>query len=275
MSVFLDSAREISQLAAQHDAVLVAFSGGKDSLAVMDLCRRAFKRVAGFFMAFVPGLRCDDERLAIAVSWGVEVRHYPHWGFLDCLRSGVYCNNGAAHDRIPKLAHFDIYRIASADFGIPLIVTGMKASDSASRRKNLVRRLTKETIRHPISQWRDFDVMAYLQLHAIPLPPSPKGRRSAGVDLKGESLVWLYENYPDDFEKVCQWFPYAEAVIHRERLYFGYTQPIREVGPGGDPPKPAEERTLQPAANHGKSPAEAPRQHQTGRPARRHRVEPA
>lgn len=45
-------------------SVLVSFSMGKDSIAVMDLCFKYFKHVQPFFMYMVPGLKFQEEALA-------------------------------------------------------------------------------------------------------------------------------------------------------------------------------------------------------------------
>ena len=53
MSVLSDTIREMKAMAAEHSAVVIAFSGGKDSLTVLDLCRRFFHRIECFHFEFV------------------------------------------------------------------------------------------------------------------------------------------------------------------------------------------------------------------------------
>jgi phosphoadenosine phosphosulfate reductase len=249
MSVLCQAFETVQHLATRHDAALVAFSGGKDSRAVMDMARRSFRRVVGLFMYFVPGLDCDRQRLEIAEQWGIEVVKYPHFTFLDALREGTYCWGGIGHSSIPRLTRQEIYDLARFETGIRIVLTGIKSSDSLARRN--AKRITSRDVYHPIIKWKDFDVLAYCGLHGIPLPQTPSGQRSSGVDLRYRSLLWLHEHYPDDWQRLLQWFPFAEAVLWREKWFYGGSpgpgQPVCEVHASKDPPLEAEGRPLQPA----------------------------
>lgn len=250
VSIFSRTADMITGLARRHDSALIAFSGGKDSLVVMDLARRHFKRVAGLFMYFVPGLQCDADRLKIAEAWGVPVIQYPHFGFLECIKHGVYA--WERHKEFPQLTRQQIYDLARRDCDCKCVLTGIRKSDSMARRNP--KRMTSADVYHPIFEWKDFDVFAYCELNQIPLPATPSGQRSSGVDLKGKTLLWLHENYPDDFDRICDWFPFARAVLYRERWFYGYQGGADEtpiIHDGESPPQPDQECALQPATDYG------------------------
>lgn len=207
--------------ARKSDAILVGYSGGKDSLAVLDLCVRSFKRVECFYMYLIPGLRCIEEMLDYARQrWGVTIHQFPHWVLQKFVTSGVFCNNHYSLDDLPEWKLKDVYNFACIETGIPLIATGAKRADSLWRKRSLSTSAFDDVI-YPIVGWNKFDVVSYLKARAIPLPNS-SGRSATGVDLSTPSILWLHDNYPDDFARLCEVFPYAEAVIHR-RTWYGVT----------------------------------------------------
>ena len=206
----------LKEASARSDAVLVSYSDGKDSRVVMDLCVRSFSRVEAFFMYLVPGLECQALGLQEAERrWGVTIRHYPHPLAGKLLRAGVYCD--PAHDDLPEMKLHDVYGLAMADTGIEVIATGAKRSDNRWRRA-FMKWTESAQVLQPIAGWSKPDVVGYLHVRGIPVPPSSE-KSATGVDLSTVSLLWLHDTFPADFRKLCEVFPYAEAVVWRRRFY--------------------------------------------------------
>lgn len=218
-NIHLQSLDRLRAQAKQHGSILVAFSGGKDSLAVLDLCRQTFERVVCFFMYLVPGLKCVEKQLQAARErYGVEILQYPHWLLLKLVKDEIYRPTGFEFDGLPQSKVKDVYLMAMADTGINLVASGAKKSDYATR-ATIMRSMEGIGVIHPLAEWTKFDLLAYLKVRNIPLPES-SGRATTGIDLSTPSLLWLYDNYPEDFEKLCEGFPYAKAAIYR-REFFG------------------------------------------------------
>lgn len=226
MSVLGDTIRDLEAAGAAHKRVMVSYSGGKDSLAVLDLCMRHFEFVECFFMYLIPGLSCVEIPLQFArETFGVTIHQYPHWLGAKLLRAGVYCDAHWTLDNLPDWKLKDIYGLVAADHSATLIATGAKISDGRWRRQQLahVEKYGKggdagPVILNPIKGWSTFDVISYLEARKIPLPPSD-GTKASGVDLSAPSLLWLARDFPEDFKKICAVFPYAEAVIWRKKWY--------------------------------------------------------
>jgi phosphoadenosine phosphosulfate reductase len=221
MAIWSDTLQVLRDKARVSDSCLVAFSGGKDSLCVLDLCRRTFKRVVCFHMYFIPGLKCMEDAMAQAKErWGVEVIYYPHWVLFKALAGGAYCNEGYYKQDMPDFSLHDIYTWAMQETGIPLLATGAKKADSLWRRRYfyLARKWEEEGVFYPIKNWMQRDVLAYLSMRDIPVPDSDSNTAS-GIDLAATSILWLHDKHPEDFKKLCQWFPYAEAVVYRRKFY--------------------------------------------------------
>jgi len=206
----------------KHRSVLVAFSAGKDSLAVLDLCTKYFERVEAFYLYYIPDLSFQNERLAEATHrWGIRVRQYASNTLYNTLKDGTYTYEWYKWKELPDLTQDDIYGYIIKDTGIPLIATGCKKSDFLYRRLNLGRHHRNVTVIHPIAEWQRFDVLQYLKARNIPIPTGTHAL-SNGVDLTPQNVLWLYDNFPDDFKKLLALFPFAEAIVWRRKFY-GFT----------------------------------------------------
>lgn len=220
-SVFLEAAQVLKPWAAKFDTCLVGYSGGKDSLVISELCSRAFRKVVGFYLWFIPGLRCIEEQLEFARQrWKMEILQYPAVGYLSRkLTSSQYGPHWYTREeydggKIPDQA----IRVME-ETGIGVCVLGMKNADHINRKTALRRQEKKyQNVINPLKSWRKLDVLAYLKTCNIPIPPSD-GRVSGSIDLTTYSLLWLHQFYPDDFEKMERWFPYIRAVVLRKQLY--------------------------------------------------------
>lgn len=217
----------LRKLRERHASALVAFSGGKDSWVILDLARRSFERVEAFFMYLIPpvwdgrGLEVVETQLDKARALGVRVHQLPHWGLIRTLAAGALCEPPPNHARIIPDAWTirDVYDSARAMSGIELVLTGAKASDSLWRRRTLAMgSMDHGEIAYPVKGWHKLDVLEYLRARHIELPSS-SGRSATGVGLTEPSLLWLHREHPADFRKLCEWFPYAEAVVLRAQLF--------------------------------------------------------
>lgn len=196
--------------------VLVSFSGGKDSWIVLDICARYAKRFEAFFMYVVPDLECVQEQLDLAEArYGIKVRQYPHWMRAAYLREGVFCFEKADS---PFLAINDIYAVARADTGIELVGHGAKRADSVWRAQSGANKFKKNDVVAPLWDWTSRDVMAYLAMRKLPIPPSTN-QRVNGIGLDTETICWLYDLYPNDFKKLEEAFPFCGAVIRRREWH--------------------------------------------------------
>lgn len=194
--------------------VLVSFSGGKDSWIVLDLAVTYAKRVEAFTMELVSGLRVFDRQIELAEArYGLKVRRYPHWLRARYFGFGTFCFERTA----PELTLSDIQNVARADAGIKTIATGIRKRDSMFRARSR-RFMDAGEMLSPLWDWTTFDCVAYLKIHKIPLPPSD-GRPSTGIGLTSEAVLWLHDQYPDDYALFLKTFPFAGAIVERRTAY--------------------------------------------------------
>lgn len=204
--------------------VLVSYSGGKDSMIVMDIAVRVASKVDAFFMELVPGLDFIERQLEWAESrWGIAVRRYPHWLRAAYLRDGVYCFHAADY---PQLDINDVYALARRDAGIDYIVTGAKRADSLWRRRTGAMKFAQDNLKAPLWDWSSRDIFAYLKARNLPRPDND-GRLASGIDLTDECITWLYEKHRSTYDQYERHFPFIGAVIRRREWF-----PEESAAPG-------------------------------------------
>lgn len=216
--VYTATSRAVREAALRADTVLVGYSGGKDSRVCLDLCCKAgFKKVVALYLYFVPGLACEEKGLEYARQrWKVPILQLPHPNFLYCLKQGVYCFE---HDSIEEPGHGGVFLHAMEEVGAQLVVTGNKLADGMWNRRQLNAHKGKEgTWLCPLKDWGKWDVLAYLRMNQIDLPQR-SDERSASISPKVADLLWLADNHPEDWKLFCRWFPFAQAVVERRRMY--------------------------------------------------------
>ena len=72
--------------------------------------------------------------------------------------------------------------------------------------------LDKE-VHYPIRDWNKWDVLAYLKTQGI------TSGEKFDIGLNSKILLWLARDHPQDFARVCEFFPFAESVVWRSRWY--------------------------------------------------------
>lgn len=215
--IFKQTYKQLELMSKNIDTVLVSFSGGRDSLVVLDLCCRFFKSVVCFYMFVVPELRCIEEYFDYTKKhWNVSILQYPHWRLTAYLKNGVYCDPHKQYDKIKEIGYMDIYRLVMEETGIDYIATGMKKADSLWRRQKIG--LIPDYVFHPLIDWKHHDVDFYIKINNIKTPDQYNAH-SAGIDLSSKNVLWLYDNYRDDYQKLISIFPYTESIVHRRTFY--------------------------------------------------------
>jgi phosphoadenosine phosphosulfate reductase len=222
MSVLDETLATLKKSRERSKSILVSYSGGKDSLAVLDMCARTFDHVEGLFMYLVPGLEVAERQLEYGRKrWGLKIHQLPHWVYFKAIKAGIYCLNHHSTDEMPDWTLRDVYDVAKADTKIPLIAHGAKRSDSQWRKRwlaNTAKTQKYDDVIYPVLAWNKADVLSYLKAQSIPIPTMSFGQAS-GIDLSAPALLYIHDNYPDDFKRICEAFPFAEAVVWRRKFH--------------------------------------------------------
>lgn len=203
------------------DRVLVAFSGGKDSVVTLDLCAKHFARVEAFFMYQVPGLSFQERQLQWAEArYGLQITRIPHFEVSDFLRDGTYADTW--NETVPLVGILQVYNYLREQTGIYWIAAGERMCESIIRRAMIVRDGTINEKRgriFPVAHWRKADVLAYIRRNKLRMPEEERLYGHSFGDLDPKSLYLLKQHYPEDFEKVLAMYPRAEAGVKWWEMY--------------------------------------------------------
>jgi 3'-phosphoadenosine 5'-phosphosulfate sulfotransferase (PAPS reductase)/FAD synthetase len=208
---------DIEQYSQIYPDCIVSFSGGKDSLAVLDIAKKYHKKVVCFYMYWIKDLPYIEKQLNFAEEkYGVEILRVPHWGRFKSKKYGHYCQ---PNPKLTDVTLADVYYDVRKQTGIELIYVGAKKSDSQWRRTNSAnKKHGYENVIYPIFEWDRYLVVAYLKKHGIPIPES-EGNDNTGADLSHFFITWLHDNKPDDYQVLLKDFPLAHSVIIKMDMF--------------------------------------------------------
>src|SRR5262249_47570543 len=108
----------------------------------------------------------------------------------------------------PELTLQHVHAHAREATGIDLIASGGKSADGTWRRRQM--KATRDAhVFYPLDGWNKWDVLAYLKSQGIDAP------EKFDVDLSARSVLWLHDQYPEDYGRLLEVFPHAEAIVRR------------------------------------------------------------
>ena len=207
-------------MAAVTDTVAIAYSGGKDSAVTLDICARHFKNISVFFMYQVPGLSFQESTLKWAENkYGIEIMRIPHFEISDFIRGGVFRSHQDAE--MPKVKINDVYSYVRQTTGAWWIAAGERINDSLVRRAMIKKSGTIDQKRgrfYPIAEFSKDDVQRYIVHHQIKISPESAVLGHSFRSLVPNDMLAIKKHYPDDFRKVCSFFPFAEAAALKAEL---------------------------------------------------------
>jgi phosphoadenosine phosphosulfate reductase len=217
-----------------NGSVIVAFSGGKDSVVTLDLCMRYFERVEVFFMYLVPDLSFQEAMLRWAEArYGITIRRVPHFMLSEWLAMGALRKMDL---NVPMVSVRDIYHHVRLESGVWWIAAGERQADSVVRRAMMKHSGSIDADRgriYPVAHFRKADVVTYIKRHKLKVSPEARFLGHSFRSMMPEEMFLVRKFYPQDFEKIRRWFPFVEASVanhERELLEAGRAD---EIGEGG------------------------------------------
>lgn len=218
----MDSSRfdPIRTMACMTDEVIVGFSGGKESIVVLDMCVKHFKRVVPFFMYYIPGLSFQERQLRwYEDKYGLEIVRLPHFELSNLMRYGTLRNEDLS---VPIISINDIYAWMRDKYGVNWIAAGERSGDSVIRGAMIKHSGSIDTKRgrfYPVAWWSKQEILDYIRVKKLyrGIDSRVLGASFEGVNTR--SFVFLKEHFPSDYERALKLFPLAEGAVVRYQAY--------------------------------------------------------
>lgn len=216
MPNLFDSIKAASLIA---DEVIVAFSGGKDSVVTLDLCCKHFKKVHAFFMYQIPNLSFQNEIIGWAErKYSTEVLMIPHFEVSNFFRYGSF-SLPDANVRIVSIT--DIYSYVREVFSCSWIAAGERIADSIVRRAMIKRSSSIDLKRnrfYPIANWNKKEIVSYIERNKLRTSPESKYLGHSFRSLMPEDMLKIKDVYPGDYAKIIKFYPFAESSAMKAAL---------------------------------------------------------
>ena len=222
---------EVLKKKACISRLIIGLSGGKDSLCLCELIKMAgITNVKYFNMEFLPNLRIQRDLLAYPIiRFNIpedSIIRIPSEHFMACMRTSAYTwYSPEAKKKYPSISRTDVFRtISQRENGT--IVTGVKMCDSIQ----MARMVNKNVgiCVYPMKDWNLKDVLTFMRLRKIDIPAlTKKGCRGVGIT-PDYDLLFIYENYYDDFLKIEKVFPFVRVIVYKYK-YFDLHRTMRVV----------------------------------------------
>ena len=213
------------------DKIIVSFSGGKDSLVMMDCVAKVFSNIKAFYLYFIPDLNIDK------MLYDKFQASYPDVELFKCIHPqtiaykqyGYMCDSYNTTNRKPKVDFLNTHTYIKQQLGYEWISIGWRQSDGLNRRialrtyeNHAIQPDTKKV--YPLSIWNKKDIFAYAQANRIILPDyatrdAAKRKTGFGIGLDYDSLSYMKDNHPADYAKIRKVFPYCEVVFKTKEMY--------------------------------------------------------
>lgn len=239
----MSPARQIEDALARHGTAVLAFSGGKDSIAVLHHCRPWAARITVVYVALAdafPHVRRDVERLCDLWDFKLHVvESAPPADTLPTDLLPVWSTPFAAwflapstKPQTPLISALDCCRLALWEplaaqiraLGTTLVVRGSKAHDE---HVSVPSGFVAEGIEYlnPLWDWSDTEVYFYLQEQGIDLPHQYRVGVNHSLDC-ATCTGWL--NTPAEVQRIAYTQTYYpaqfQALQHRMTQVLAETQ---------------------------------------------------
>jgi 3'-phosphoadenosine 5'-phosphosulfate sulfotransferase (PAPS reductase)/FAD synthetase len=228
----------LQKIATISDTIFMAFSCGKDSIATFLYLRdqNIFKKIIPYYLYSIPGLKFVDRSLEYyELFFETKIYRLPHPSLYRWINNCVF--QPPQNRKVIETYDLPVfeYKFLIDEFQKDLnlkntwTANGVRAVDSIMRRLSLSKNgpiNQKNKTFMPIWNWKKQQVFDFISSHKCELPVDYKlfGRSFDGIDYR--FIKPIKDNFPDDYQRILDFFPLAELEIKRREFYQEHTDAI-------------------------------------------------
>ncbi len=210
----------ILEIERECENVAVMFSCGRDSICMLDLFMKHARSSVGsvIFMYYCPGLSYEEKIL----------RYYENRYKITIHRIAHPDIAAMVNSRVPKgrrLRVADAEKLIRADFEALWTAWGYRKDESLQRRGQLT--LTEYGIDwkyrkvFPLAEWTAPHIRRYAISGKLLLPVEYQNNMRDLNTFKGDSLLYIHNNYPEDYERIVAMYPDTAGELMRAQSGHG------------------------------------------------------
>jgi hypothetical protein len=218
----------IDKISAETGVTFLAFSAGKDSIAVWLKMRGHFEKIIPVYYYLVPGLQFVEDSLKYYEEFfQTKIYRLPHQTLYRWLHHALD-SSPTQHPvlqaaNIPIIKQPEILGALAKQLGIDpaWIAVGTRSADSPVRMlafKKYGAINYKSRSYSPVWDMKKDELIDTIRESGCLLPKEYRlwGRSFDGLDHR--FLHGIKKHFPDDYQRILKWFPLCEAELMRANL---------------------------------------------------------
>lgn len=202
---------------------ILFFSGGKDSIASLDLIRDRIENITAIYLYFIPGLEYKKELFQYYENrYGIKILEFPHPFYYTYQINNVYGMENQTNGKFKKkdLTVGNFYRKYKNEFKIEYSIIGDKRADNITRARILFKHGAVDVVNkiiYPVAYFSNKEVYRYIEEKKLILHKCYHSGFKGDITtpFSKDTLLFFKENYINDFYKILEIFPQIESILHR------------------------------------------------------------
>lgn len=204
----------VKAIAELNRSVMVFFSTGKDSVVTLDLISKFVKDFKIVYLYYYKNLEIREKVLRFYEKrYKKKIIRLPHperiW-FFKRMRKDVGKTNVVINDVEPYLKQ---------KYNVSFFAWGHRIAESLTRRAMLSRfknGIDLKTGRvYPVIHFKKKHILEYIKQNRLLLPIDYEYGFSDVNIFRGDVLIWLYNNFRNDYNRIKQEFAFIEEDLQK------------------------------------------------------------